>query len=380
MWLDSFWWVFHERYQPNKEIQKKLFDRIARNYARLLFNEPRSHYEEALLKVSINHFRKRNHIRRLLALAPVGVLSKEQHQQKLLSKKEELRLPSLLSKGLYTSFCSCFPQSLFNTHEFKTDICNTMSLWISGIYPCPQSYNDWDYSELDPERFRREELMLQRKRLIKGREFSLFIHKRLSCPKTVCGKKFCRTQSHPACKSPEMIANHFNIYGKSPLIVYFLQNYSILRQHGQDMLMVRREKTKSIPESTMRYADIITQALNNMKKRKDNLCLLNRLHWNEWNYFDQYLKEQQNHFLREVKNINQKAADKKKANHTFIPPSAFSEEYIDKKSRGGQQKETKFLLQFVQSKTMEKPEVFPQEGKGGEGKETWVAHHSPFKP
>uniref|UniRef100_G3TGD0 Family with sequence similarity 227 member A n=1 Tax=Loxodonta africana TaxID=9785 RepID=G3TGD0_LOXAF len=81
MWLDSFWWVFHERYQPNKEIQKKLFDRIARSYARLLFNEPRSHYEEALLK----------------------------------------------------------------------------------------SYNDWDYSELDPERFRREELMLQRKRLIKGK-------------------------------------------------------------------------------------------------------------------------------------------------------------------------------------------------------------------
>ena len=42
------------------------------------------------------------------------------------------RLPSLLSKALYTSFCCCFPQSWFNTHEFKSDICNTMSLWISG--------------------------------------------------------------------------------------------------------------------------------------------------------------------------------------------------------------------------------------------------------
>ena len=42
------------------------------------------------------------------------------------------RLPSILSKALYTSFCCCFPQSWFNTHEFKSDICNTMSLWISG--------------------------------------------------------------------------------------------------------------------------------------------------------------------------------------------------------------------------------------------------------
>uniref|UniRef100_A0A8C8W3X9 Family with sequence similarity 227, member A n=1 Tax=Peromyscus maniculatus bairdii TaxID=230844 RepID=A0A8C8W3X9_PERMB len=81
IWLDSFWWIFHERYQPNKEIQHKLFDRIARNYAILLFKMVRTHYEEALIK----------------------------------------------------------------------------------------SYDSWDYSELDPERFRREELMLQSSRLIRGK-------------------------------------------------------------------------------------------------------------------------------------------------------------------------------------------------------------------
>lgn len=57
MWLDSFWWLFHERYQPDKEIQKKLFDRIARNYASLLFKMCRSHYEEALLKGCILAYR-----------------------------------------------------------------------------------------------------------------------------------------------------------------------------------------------------------------------------------------------------------------------------------------------------------------------------------
>ncbi|KAM6216481.1 protein FAM227A [Rhynchocyon petersi] len=197
--LDSFWWIFHDRYQPKKELQNKLFDRIARNYARLLLNEPRSHYEEALLK----------------------------------------RLPSLLSKCLYTSFCSCFPQSWFNTHEFKTDICNTMNLWIAGVYPCPQSYVYWDYSELDPERFRREELMSQRKRVVKG-----------------------KIASHPACRSPEMVENCFNIYGKSPLIVYFLYNYSFLRQHGQDVLVARREKANIVPYPCLLQAGPIFPALS----------------------------------------------------------------------------------------------------------------------
>ncbi|ERE82464.1 hypothetical protein H671_2g7411 [Cricetulus griseus] len=156
MWLDSFWWIFHERYQPKKEIQNKLFDRIALNYAFLLFKTVRSHYVEALIK----------------------------------------RLPSLLSKALYTSFCCCFPQSWFNTHEFKSAICDTMELWVSGTYPCPQSYDSWDYSELDPERFRREE-MLQSSRLIRGREFSLFTCKKNSIQKVEQNKhkKFLPSQA-----------------------------------------------------------------------------------------------------------------------------------------------------------------------------------------
>ncbi|XP_014648698.1 PREDICTED: protein FAM227A [Ceratotherium simum simum] len=347
IWLDSFWWMFHERYQPNKEVQNKLFHRISQHYAFLLLQEPRSHYEEVLLK----------------------------------------RLPSLLSKALYTSFCCCFPQSWFNTHEFKSAICNTMSLWISGIYPCPESYNSWNYSELDPERFRREELLLQRRRLIKGREFSFPTSKRCFSQKsTRSSKVHCRqstnvnstkknseassrkpnttkehhfqTQvlkkaaqqvkriseareyenilpkpSYPACKNPELTSNLFNVYGKSPLIVYFLHNHAALQQHGEDVLIVRREKTKAMPECSLTYADIISLTLSNMKKRRDNLRQLNRLHRTEWKYFDEYLKELQDNFLREVKNIDQRAADKKKANHMFIQPLNFMEESPGKKSR-----------------------------------------------
>uniref|UniRef100_A0A2K5NP66 Family with sequence similarity 227 member A n=1 Tax=Cercocebus atys TaxID=9531 RepID=A0A2K5NP66_CERAT len=354
IWLDSFWWIFHERYQPNKELQNNLFDRIAQHYALLLFRVPKSHYEEAILK----------------------------------------RLPSLLSKAMYTSFCCCFPQSWFNTHEFKSDICNTMSLWISGTYPSPQSYDSWNYSELDPERFRREELMLHRRRLIKGREFSLFAGTRAFSQKPGQSRKFChpqffsanspnekassakqnsekslRTQntakehhsqalvlkkptqevkrisegrecenmfpkkSCAASKSPELTSNLFNIYGKSPLIVYFLQNYVGLQQHGKNVLIVRREKTMTT-DCTPTYTDVISETLCSMKKRKDNLNQLYQRHWSEWNYFDKHLKELQDNFSREMKNIDQKAADKKKANHMFVSPSAFNEESPDKKMKG----------------------------------------------
>uniref|UniRef100_A0A8D0V9G4 Family with sequence similarity 227 member A n=1 Tax=Sus scrofa TaxID=9823 RepID=A0A8D0V9G4_PIG len=310
IWLDSFWWIFHERYQPKKEIQSKLFDRIAQHYAFLLFRESRSHYEEALLK----------------------------------------RLPSILSKALYTSFCCCFPQSWFNTHEFKSDICNTMSLWISGTYPCPQSYSNWDYSKLDPERFRREELILQRKRQLKGRAFFSLASRSYSSGKSIQSRKICCPQSYPACKSPEMTSNLFNIYGKSPLIVYFLLNYATLRQHGKDVLMVRREKiflNMNATESTLTYAEIIDLTLSNMKKRSNNLHQLNRLHWSEWNYFDKYLKELHENFLREMKTIDQRAKEKKKANHMFIQPSTFTEDCPEKKSARSHQKETEFLLRFV---------------------------------
>ncbi|KAI4586156.1 hypothetical protein MJG53_003943 [Ovis ammon polii x Ovis aries] len=171
-------------------------------------------------------------------------------------------------------------KSWFNTHEFKSDICNTMSLWISGErgllppgkaipdtrLPPEPSYNSWDYSKLDPERFRREELMLQRRRLLKA------------------------------------------------------------------------------TESTLTYAEVINLTLSNMKKRRENFHQLNWLHWSEWNYFDEYLKELQDNFLREVKNIDQRAKDKKKANHTFIQASTLFEDTPEKKSRRIYQRETEFIL------------------------------------
>ncbi|KAM4881123.1 protein FAM227A [Thomomys bottae] len=428
IWLDSFWWIFHERYQPDNEIQVKLFDRIARHYATILFHLPRSHYEEALLK----------------------------------------KFPTILSKALYTSFCCCFPQSWFNTHEFKSEICNTMNLWIAGTYPCPQSYKMWDYSELDPEGFRREELLAQRKRQLKGRDISFSSWKRpslksgqkklphsqfyLTTDKTLSVKlnveencklpgaakglprsptlllrKPTRTvrrisearqfanmfkESCPARRSPEMTHSLYNLCGKSPLIMYFLLNYSTLDQRGQDVLITRRERTKfllypwplslspgsgekaskskgpALPgvlglsltieftDSTPTYANIINQTLNNMKKRKEKLYKLNKLHLEEWNYFDSYLQEQQDNFQRQVKEIDKIETDKKKANLMLIPPSP-SQEVLDKKVKGKQQ-EMDVFSRLAQTRTTEKVHGGRVKEKGESKREEKLESQSPL--
>lgn len=150
-------------------------------------------------------------------------------------------------------------------------------------------------------------------------------------------------ESHPACKNPELTTSLFNIYGKSPLIVYFLLNYVTLSHSGQDVLITRKEKTKSIPESSLTYADVISMTLCNMEKRKDALRQLSLLYWSEWTYFDEYLKNLQNTFLRELKDVDLREAEKRKANHRFIQPSILNEG-LKKKSRGSIQREIEFLL------------------------------------
>ncbi|XP_074865179.1 protein FAM227A isoform X2 [Carettochelys insculpta] len=67
--------------------------------------------------------------------------------------------PSLLSQALYTCFCSSFPRSWFNTHEFKSQLCNVLSEWMTGTLPAPGGYSSWNYSLLEPERCRREDLL-----------------------------------------------------------------------------------------------------------------------------------------------------------------------------------------------------------------------------
>ncbi|KAM7178237.1 protein FAM227A isoform 3-T3 [Macrochelys suwanniensis] len=353
--LDSFWWFFLHLYQPNREIQGLLFDRIAKNYATLLFDCPRFCYQNALIKV----------------------------------------FPSLLSQTLYTCFCSSFPRSWFNTHEFKSQLCNVLSEWMAGTLPVPGSYSSWDYSQLEPERFRREDLLST-----KGKQktessvpfasskassnpektpqpFIQPYKKSMSLGQTVnkhqpdqtnldldskevvhasmslkginptmphdlqpekddlksawkqpqCTFKTRRLkiaplhrESHPACQGPDFTWHLFNINGHSPLIQHFLRNYNVEPQSGQDILIHRREICKPIPtESTPTYADVIQQGFNHIRQLDNAFKTVHQRHCREMKDFDQHQWKEKQEFLRKEKQLLSEKGDMKKLNQLLTP-------------------------------------------------------------
>ncbi|XP_060101440.1 protein FAM227A isoform X1 [Heteronotia binoei] len=123
--LDSFWWFFLHLYHPNPEAQGYLFDRIAENYSRILLGCHKVSNQENILKF----------------------------------------FPSLLSQTVYTCFCSCFTRSWFNTQEFKAQLCDVFCEWLGGTLHAPGDYNQWDYSHLEPERSRREDMFSGKSKL-----------------------------------------------------------------------------------------------------------------------------------------------------------------------------------------------------------------------
>ncbi|XP_026559217.1 protein FAM227A [Pseudonaja textilis] len=136
--LDSFWWQFLHLYHPNREIQGHLFQRIAENYALILLG--RASNQECILTF----------------------------------------FPSLLCQAVYICFCSCFPRSWFNTSEFKAQLCDVFYEWLGGTLREPRSFYKWDYSQLEPERSRREDLMSRKKKLGTGTGISFESYKQYS--------------------------------------------------------------------------------------------------------------------------------------------------------------------------------------------------------
>nr|XP_006119021.1 protein FAM227A [Pelodiscus sinensis]XP_006119022.1 protein FAM227A [Pelodiscus sinensis]XP_025038368.1 protein FAM227A [Pelodiscus sinensis]XP_025038369.1 protein FAM227A [Pelodiscus sinensis]XP_025038370.1 protein FAM227A [Pelodiscus sinensis] len=357
--LDSFWWFFLHLYQPDKKIQGRLFDRIAKNYAALLFDCHKFSNHKALIKV----------------------------------------FPSLLSQTLYTCFCSSFPRSWFNTHEFKSQLCNVLSEWMAGTLPVPGSYSSWDYSLLEPERCRREDLLSTKGKQRKESSVPFASSKASGSPEktpqlptqsykslksiplgqtvnkyqpdqtcmdlsskeaeyastvtslkginphtmphdiqpeeddlksarkhpqhTFETKQFkiapLHRESHPACQGPDFTWHLFNINGHSPLIQHFLQSYKLEPQSGQDIFIHRREICKPIPESTPTYADVIQQGFNHIRQLDKAFKTVYQRHRREIKDFDQHQLKEKQEFLRKEKQLLSEKGEMKKLNQMLTP-------------------------------------------------------------
>ncbi|XP_066919427.1 protein FAM227A-like [Clytia hemisphaerica] len=131
---DTFWWFFCHKYQHSEVCQEKLFDRIAKNYTKLLFSK-----------------------------------SQEQNHDKYFKNYGDL-----LSQAVYATFCHAFPASYrqFNG-EFRDEIISICALWIIGTKPPPRTWEDWNFEALEPLGMRKGERIQEDAAKTKAIDFDL---------------------------------------------------------------------------------------------------------------------------------------------------------------------------------------------------------------
>ncbi|KAJ1173780.1 hypothetical protein NDU88_005606 [Pleurodeles waltl] len=133
--LDSFWWIFLNKYQPDQKIQTQLFDRVAESYMNLLHQGSKWHSWYSFMR----HF------------------------------------PSLMSQAVYSCFCLSFPDSSFQfrSDDFRTLICNTFWEWIAGHRTSSDISNAWDFSSLEHKKKEIEDQTIQNEKERKDSSISL---------------------------------------------------------------------------------------------------------------------------------------------------------------------------------------------------------------
>ncbi|KAK6294304.1 hypothetical protein J4Q44_G00351340 [Coregonus suidteri] len=107
---DTFWWFFLHRFKPNVEEESQLFDRISGAFVSLLMTVQMD-LKDKLFKVYAD----------------------------------------CLAQAVYGAFYRAFPESMERLgNDFKTDLTDLISLWVSGVKPTMLSWQSWNLGWLDP--------------------------------------------------------------------------------------------------------------------------------------------------------------------------------------------------------------------------------------
>jgi len=127
---DIFWWFFCHKYQSSV-IDEKLFHRIATNYTKLLFLWSENRYHDKLFKEYAN----------------------------------------LMSQATYSIFCHAFPTSYrqFNS-DFRDELLSIITRWMMGTKPAPQSWQSWNFTDIEPKDLRKGEKIHEEAAKAKGFE------------------------------------------------------------------------------------------------------------------------------------------------------------------------------------------------------------------
>ncbi|XP_069767910.1 protein FAM227B-like [Narcine bancroftii] len=232
---DAFWWFFLYKFKPSREDQDHLFSRIADSFVSLFM------------------------------IAPVEV------QDKFFQV-----YPDCISQAIFAVFYKSFPGSHTKfSDEFKSELTELISLWMTGLRPEEFSWRKWNLQWLEnlmsrrvPER--KENILAEkdlkattfRFRFDLDEEISSECHltkRDPSIPKPTA--TFRKMETSCAGSSPEFRHILFRFSGRSPLVTHFLNMNKIMGRSLGTMgpKMKHTEITKDSPLCPI-YKDIIKEA------------------------------------------------------------------------------------------------------------------------
>ncbi|XP_069480870.1 protein FAM227B isoform X3 [Ambystoma mexicanum] len=247
---DSFWWFFLERFQPNKEDQDHLYDRIADSFF-TLFWSIHHNVKDIFFKVYAD----------------------------------------CLSQAIFAVFCDAFPKShaVFGD-DFKNNLMDTIFQWVSGIRPPPFSWKTWNFTLLqspcdddvmaDKGASLRRQLDFNLDDLIRDAKV---MHKETGEARedtksglNVSTENAISRESHSIGPGPDFSTVIFKLSSRSPLISHYLKMHEITNVqtgfHGQKL---KRVEVCNLPTpSAPTYQDVIKEAEAFRKSlRKDYTAL-----------------------------------------------------------------------------------------------------------
>lgn len=357
---DLFWWYFLQKYQPSRNIQEMLFNRIAHNYVKMLFTTPVTQYRDKFLK----------------------------------------RYPNIMAQAVYSTFCTAFPTSYKQFgDEFKEDLSQLITEWIAGTKPVPRMWDRWNFKSLEPKDMRKDEQIKQdaskgslvhlpeenlskqsslssvvceprQKSLpliveeraagitaFKGGDKSKAVVSQTSCvtkaqdPQdsfsllAVCDSEGAqnssstqslnriqtkvssftaftrgqkanrlekRRESCPVGRGPEFSRSVFDVYGHSPLVEQFLRMRKLSKDCGTSVLIQRTEIKSLPPLSAPTYREVIRNSLKISKALTSDFKKLDEENCHQRTLFTLRQKEANQDFTRREGELLSRRKDVKK--------------------------------------------------------------------
>ncbi|XP_067827238.1 protein FAM227B-like [Heptranchias perlo] len=245
---DAFWWVFLFKFKPSKEDQDNLFNRIADSFVTLFM------------------------------IAPYEV------RDKFLEV-----YPDCIAQAIFAIFYKSFPDSHNKLDdEFKKELTELITLWMTGLRPEPFSWRKWNLEWLEKliskrGPGRKETLLAALKLQSTGINLDFDLDelikyertpdiKDMSPPKTTAGLD-AKMESSYAGPGPEFQHIFFRLSGRSPLVAHFLNMKKIMgRSLGTVGPKLKHSEISKAPPLAPTYQDVIkeTQKISKELHRKYN--------------------------------------------------------------------------------------------------------------